>query len=122
MKRWQVLTATVATVAMLLHARDAVSEMPKMQENQLKPIELIPSAPVTVAILTMKNNSPFAVELLVDGQLACTASPHDFCKTSIAAGTHDLAARSGGKTVISRKSAVNFEQGANRNWTVNYKE
>lgn len=122
MKRLDVLIAAVAMLALLLHPGNAASEMPKMQENKLKHIELTPSAPVTWATLTMKNNSPFAVELLVDGQLACTASPHDFCKTTIAAGIHDLAARSGGKTVISRKSAVNFEKGANRTWTVTYKE
>lgn len=120
MKKLVFVIATVAMVALLLHAGDAVSEMPT--SPQLIPIPLPPSAPLTWAKLTMKNNSPFAVDLLVDGQLACTASPHDSCTTSIVAGTHDLAARSGGQTVVSRQSAVNFEPGANRTWTVSYKE
>lgn len=112
--------ATMAMVALLLHAGDAVSEMPT--SPQLIPIPLPPSAPVTWAKLTMKNNSPFTVDLLVDGQLACTASPHDSCTTSVVTGTHDLAARSGGQTVVSRKSAVYFKQDDDRTWTVRYKE
>lgn len=121
MKRSVVIIAAVAMVALLVHAGDAVSEMPKMQENQLKPIALTPLAPVTWATLTMKNNSPYVVDLYVSDDFKCTAKPGKSCTTQVSAGlAHTLSARVDGKQVQSRQYI--FQKDEVRTWTVGYKE
>ncbi|MBK5274712.1 MAG: hypothetical protein JJE30_06640 [Desulfuromonadales bacterium] len=115
MKRLVVLIATVAMAALLLHAGDAVSEMPT--SPQLIPIPLPPSAPVTWATLTMKNNSPYVVELYVSDDHKCTAKPDRSCTTQVSAGVnHKLSARVDGEQITSQQ--YTFQEDEVRTWTV----
>lgn len=69
------------------------------------------------AQITLQNDTPFTLDLYVDGNYGCRALPNMFCTTQIQPGEHTLTAvAAGGEGSVSQP--VYIEDGTTPTWTV----
>lgn len=69
------------------------------------------------AQITLQNDTPYTLDLYVDGNYGCRALPGMFCTTQIQAGTHTLTAKAtNGQSTSS--GPVYIEDGTSPTWTV----
>lgn len=69
------------------------------------------------AQITLQNDTPYTLDLYVDGNYGCRALPGMFCTTQIRAGEHTLTATAAsGEGSISQP--VYIEDGTTPTWTV----
>ncbi|MBM3199676.1 hypothetical protein FJZ53_01975 [Candidatus Woesearchaeota archaeon] len=70
------------------------------------------------AQITLQNDTPYTLDLYVDGNYGCRALPNMFCTTQIPAGNHTFTAvAAGGQGSIS-EGPVYIEDGSSPTWTV----
>lgn len=68
------------------------------------------------AQITLQNDTPYTLDLYVDGNYGCRALPGMFCTTHVQAGTHTLTARASDGQSISETAYI--EDGTSPVWTV----
>ena len=69
------------------------------------------------AQITMQNDTPYTLDLYVDGNYGCRALPGMFCTTQIQAGTHTFTAQATNGQSIS-EGPVYIEDGTSPTWQI----
>lgn len=71
------------------------------------------------AQLTLQNNTPFTLDLYIDGEIyGCRALSGMMCTTHVTVGYHTFTAKA--SNGLSTSGDYYFEEGASVTWTVNY--
>jgi len=69
------------------------------------------------AQITLQNDTPYTLDLYVDGNYGCRALPGMFCTTQIQAGEHTLTAQATNGQSLS-SGPVYIQDGTSPTWTV----
>lgn len=69
------------------------------------------------AQITLQNDTPYTLDLYVDGNYGCRALPNMFCTTQIQAGEHTLTAQATNGQSLS-SGPVYIQDGTSPTWTV----
>jgi uncharacterized protein YceK len=80
-------------------------------------ISFVPRDAHAWAQISLQNDTPYTLDLYVDGNYGCRALPGMFCTTQIQAGDHTLTAQaSNGQSLSS--GPVYIQDGTSPTWTV----
>ncbi len=70
------------------------------------------------AQITLQNNTPYTLDLYVDGNYGCRALPGMFCTTQIREGEHTFTATSASGEGSISEGPVYIQGGTSPTWTV----